>query len=372
MRKVMPRQNNKKKTPKKPVFVGLSSSEIDSVKGVLILLVVLGHSPLQYVIPHLKQIIYSFHMHSFLFIPFLFPSKQFSVQYCSDRAIRYLSPYVVFVVACCILYFSLYIPLEESISWLQDVAIGLVVGNALPLKKACGFQIYWFLPALFTLNIFRSLYTRFSRSGKIIILILLLCLHPFLGLLPRVAKDFIPFGLHIAAYLFPLAVFAGFVWNRLFPQYRPAAKTAVCSALTVCLIIMVQAGSNVRLGALNVYGYNKVFSMLLHDIIPLLAFISLLGCASYFARIPLLSYMGKHSLGIFVSHQLFMHGLVQISKLIFFTADIFIVRFITGCIIIICSIVLSVYLAKVIYANVLIKGLVFPRSSSDWLHIKNR
>ncbi|MGD9202044.1 MAG: hypothetical protein PVI26_10800, partial [Chitinispirillia bacterium] len=66
----------------------LKIEEINAAKGIWILLIVIGH--LHFIgqdFPHIKNIIYSFHVDCFLFLPFLFQLKKLSKRNIIDFAV---------------------------------------------------------------------------------------------------------------------------------------------------------------------------------------------------------------------------------------------------------------------------------------------
>lgn len=353
-------------------LISLTSEEIDSAKGILILLIVLAHSPIQHVVPHLRNILYSFHIHCFLFIPFLFPPKIFSGRFCIDRGIRYMVPYTVFVLLCCVLYLIFYVSGDEIIKWLQQVLIGLVTGNAGPLKQACGFRLYWFLPTLLSLNILRGAYEACGNMHRTVLLFSLIILHPFISLMPQAAKYYFPFGIHLTAFVFPLGVFIGFLWIRCLARTRRLIGVVALVGLIISIVVMICVGSNVTLYRLDVYSYKNPGLLILHDLIAVLACFAILGLTFLFVKLPIISFIGKRSMGIFVSHQIFMHGLLLISRKVGFHVEAPIAQFTFGFAIAGLATVLSLILSDFIYSNTLLQRMIFPKSSSDWLLLKSR
>ncbi len=73
---------------------GLSSREIDAIRGFFIVLVVTGHNVLVTAsVPDLFRTAYSFHVYAFLLLPSVFPGERLSMRQAGDCVARYLVPH---------------------------------------------------------------------------------------------------------------------------------------------------------------------------------------------------------------------------------------------------------------------------------------
>lgn len=129
---------------------------VDILKGVAIILVVLGH--ISYRCPHLKEFIYSFHMP--LFFTLAGCAAHISMQrsrsigvFIGKRAIGLMVPYVVWLLSSPLIF-------GYAEQWrnynLQEAIHCILTGNV-----AC-----WFLICLFTLQLYYALYTWTSKKVK--------------------------------------------------------------------------------------------------------------------------------------------------------------------------------------------------------------
>jgi len=127
--------------------------EIDVLKGVGILLVILGHLK----VPHdLSKFIFSFHMPLFFFISgFVFKSKDYW-PFTVDKFKRIMIPYYVFSALSFFLYYVS--NTGNSNLTVKDFILGTLLGISNDFYLAWN-VVLWFLPSLFFINVLvNSLY----------------------------------------------------------------------------------------------------------------------------------------------------------------------------------------------------------------------
>lgn len=293
----------------------LDAAEQDAVKGLLILLIAIGHnSILTRHIPHLFSILYTFHVFAFFFLAFLRPAPHFGPRMAITGAIRYLVPYLWFAVTSGLLFWLMYRRADPAQVVLSDLLTAAAIGSANLLDKATGFQLFWFLPAFFSLYCLRSGLASTSNKSATIFSLLAVAVHLIVGASPKSVKDFVPMGVLIALYIYPLALFASKLWEWSAGVNRHTLAMAAF-LLTGSLIWLFQAhGGAVNLAVLQVYSIGDPAMLALQDAIPPLAFVFILAIAPALGRSSLLVYLGKNSLAIFLLHSLAFQALLIVFR----------------------------------------------------------
>ena len=340
---------------------------VDSVKGILIILVVLGHSTIADSLnPVLKTIVYSFHVHCFLLIPFLFPARPFNRSNVVDSCSRYLVPYLCFV-----LLFSVLNGLIRHVSfmeWTFDLTRAVVTGNARYLKKSCGFYLYWFIPVIFVTNLAKNIYYQQGFAMRCCLLFLTILAHLLLPTMPWEFKQHFPFlGVHIALFIFPLGLTIRWAVDRFSIASIKKARWLLASVFFLLILIMLRVGSSVNLGNFTHYSYHSPFLFILHDLIPIFALLTLLAFTDFFVTVLFLAFIGSRTFIIFLTSQLFVYA---VSK--FFSWQPIVLmnlgfKYVAGCLSVLAGIALPLLLSTFIDSRKNIKSLIFPRNKVDLL-----
>lgn len=341
---------------------------MDSVKGILIILVVLGHSTIaDPLIPVLKTIVYSFHVYCFLLIPFLFPARPFNRSSVIDSCSRYLIPYLFFV-----LLFSVLNGLIRHVSfteWAFYLTRAVVTGNDRYLKKSCGFYLYWFIPVIFVTNLAKNTYYQQSFAIRCCLLFLVILAHLLLPAMPWEFKQHLPFfGVHIALFIFPLGLTIKWAIDRFSIVSIKKARWLLAAVFFLLILIMLEVGSVVNLGSFAHYSYRSPFLLILHDSIPVFALLTLLAFTDFFVTVPFLVFIGNRSFIIYLTSQSFAYA---VSK--FFSWQPVIplslgVQYVAGCLSVLAGITLPLLLYTLLESRENLKSLIFPHSRTDFLH----
>jgi fucose 4-O-acetylase-like acetyltransferase len=96
-----------------------------------------------------------FHIAGFFILPVIYGGKQLSWHNISTNAVRLLWPYFLLTI---LFYFSYYIIYNGNDIDLAKLSKTVFLGHSTQLKQYCGFQILWFLPAMFSLLLLRDIY----------------------------------------------------------------------------------------------------------------------------------------------------------------------------------------------------------------------
>lgn len=150
----------------------LSREESLAIKAILIFIIALGHNQIftdsldDYKV---MRYIYTFHIQAFFLLPFLYGSKPLSWERIKNYAIRLYWPYILFASITFILYYCIFQKHGfDVIAYLKTIFIGEVS----IIREYTGVQIFWFLPAMFSLTIIKDLYYQSGKTLKCILLIL--------------------------------------------------------------------------------------------------------------------------------------------------------------------------------------------------------
>ncbi len=149
----------------------LTRNESNAVKGLLILLIVLGHD-----IPFVDMTdswmvmvwLYLFHLQSFFLLPFLYPLKPLDGKRFANLLIRYYIPFIVFLLPLLVIQLLRKLPTPP----LYQLPIVFVGGGALFLRKFIGTQFLWFLPAMCICSILKELFALAPPALRKLLLVL--------------------------------------------------------------------------------------------------------------------------------------------------------------------------------------------------------
>ena len=167
----------------------LSREESNAVKGVLILLVILGHDIpfVRLTDPWMVMVwIYLFHIHSFFLLPYLYPLKKLSRGRLRDSFIRFYVPFLV--LSFVLMALRLFSVNGNGMGLtLPEVLLGLVGGSPEQMKSIFGVQFPWFLPAMFMAGVVREAFMAASPVCKGLLFIMgcfsiLLVFLPFISI----------------------------------------------------------------------------------------------------------------------------------------------------------------------------------------------
>lgn len=294
---------------------GRRKTEYDAFKGILICLIVLGHDTyFSSSYPQAFNSLYNFHVASFLLLPFLFFGSSVGKFQFNDRVVRYLVPHFFFFVLACVAYFTLFVGKSgpEMAEWLRSVAVAIVFSSEGAYNAACGFRLFWFLPALLTLVMLRTAYFRGDGFRSTAFLAFFLLVHLFLGMLPYRFLPYIPWGLPIVCFLFPVGLLVGEIWKQEINTMRSFVISSLL--FVVCIAIGMKWPSSAGLaGDPLVFAINQPFRLLFHDVYLVSAFSTLLMLCWHLPKRAkkVLAYVGERSLFVFLVHSFVLQALAR-------------------------------------------------------------
>lgn len=279
---------------------------LDSLKGFLIILVVFGHFPFEFfsierstILIDIIAFVYFFHMPLFLSISALFIKSDYN--WLIKRASLILIPY---------LFWFLY---DHRIMLLiapRDFFTKLFMGNWASLES-----IFWFLPALFSLNVLFFLFYKGNKFVKIILFAISLLVFVFSNKIMLI-HNAIPFGIDVALYILILTFFVKLVYenrNKLEKINMPLSiLIIIISSLNLFYFepikMHTQWHSRIDLAQLSVpitiLGY---ISFIILNVFIFLLFLKIKSN-------QLLSFVGTYSFPIFIMHLMILYKLPLLVK----------------------------------------------------------
>lgn len=291
----------------------IPQTQLDAVKGVFILLIVAGHNTIltTKALPGIQGLLYDFHVHAFLILPFVVPSRSLTRKSFADRSVRYLTPYLWFYTLAGLLYWAMGLSSDPAM-WPISFVLGGLIGSSQLLDYASGFELFWFLPCLLTVTTLRSLYQQAGPRLRLSLLLASMTSLAFLGGMPQWVKIYQPLGILIALAVMPMALATR--WFCIHSVFRSPRRAILPSALVFSAMVYLawSAESHVNLAALKHPTIADPFLLLLHLVLPIAAFVLAWSTFQTLPRFHLLEICGRHSLIIYLSHSLVFQFLLMV------------------------------------------------------------
>ena len=270
----------------------LSIHETNRLKGLLILLVIMGHieqffsgrEPLQ-------MLLYSFHVVSFFMIPFLFNRDVLNSKSIVKNLRRIYIPYSIFFILAVMLFSFI----NRSFD-IFSVFTAWLIGTGGLIKQSAGISVFWFFPAFFSTILFIIIYNTFSKFGRVVMLFLFFLTHLFISSLPAKYLLYFPLSSYVPFYLF----FIGMVIKYLYNSGIIFKVSGTILTLLFILILYLSYGSEFNLASPmfpNILEEPIVFFA--HDLIMILGFFTMIHWSR---KIKFFEIFGIYSLAIFTIH----------------------------------------------------------------------
>ena len=327
--------------------ITISKDRSTSLKGLLICLVVLGHNKYFTSTFSLgcQEWLYCFHVSTFFILPFFYDEHMFSWSRIGLYFKRLIWPYSYMFV---LLFLSNLFLYKEG-----DIDVGLLdtflTGNFYTLRSYVGFQYLWFLPAMFSMLVFKDIVSSANcKLNVMIIAISIILFIVFWVFLYRCPYDktinLMLAKFSVFSFMLGLAMmFLGLLTKKILEwKTPPFALTATFMCL--CLIMIVATENSSK---------HNVVCWFCRAICPIIGF----SCLFNFnwERFSILKEFGKYSLPIYLFHQP-MNAIAHIASQKFDMCN-FLSLLLTYCLVLL----LSYFLSKLIYSQERIKNFLFPR-----------
>ena len=277
----------------------LSFQESDRLKGLLILLIVFGHiSQLLEQFGSLHATLYSFHVVSFLFLPFIFNKDIINYQNIKKNLKRIYVPYTIFFLLSLFIYSLLshhFNALSALNSWF--------IGSSALLKIDIGLRVLWFFPALLFTLILIMTFNRLQKQQQKLFLILMLILHLTIPLIPKAYLFYFPLSSYIPLYLFSIGIIIKYIYEHYDYQKYP---TWLHSLVFISLLYLSYGSDFSLSSAIFPNIINNTLYFILQDFVMISSFFTLILWSK---KIKLFESFGKYSLAIFTIHPFIIQAL---------------------------------------------------------------
>lgn len=292
---------------------------VDVVKGILILVIVAGHNEalcLQF--QDVRKFFYYFNVQAFLLLVFCFPSRPFSLHLVVDRSIRYLYPYLLFVVVAALLHGLRGGYEGPFVQGFSAFAVGLFTGAEGKLELIAGLRLFWFLPTLFSLAMLRAVEVKYACAKPVFVLagLTLIGVH---ALTDVIDLSVLPLGVGLALAFYPLGVFVEhYLASRLLRAHtltRLMLYGMVAFCATYAIIVLVPLGW-VSGASLEGVKWSTPATCMMALALPIISLPALFGFAQLLRWSRFLAFIGKGSLVIYLMHMFYYAALLELWKIL--------------------------------------------------------
>ena len=279
---------------------------LDSVKGIGILLVVIGHCLID--ANTLRNWIYSFHVPLFFLISgFLtasrnddtqIPSRAECCQYAKNKLRAYIYPYITFSGISLVWYIFFYI----FLGYTPSESLPIVV---LKMVTTYGHNACWFLPALFWTCVI-SFFTRRTGHNRPLVIAIMAILGCTAATLVYNLPIFLDKQCYALRYVFRILIAVSFdyIGELVYRWLKYCSVKAERILLLICAVISIglfPLNQDVSLFAIRIHNCFLFYSLALAGSM----FIILLCKNTFLGKSRLLVFLGRNSLIIMALHMEF-------------------------------------------------------------------
>lgn len=345
----------------------IDSETVDAAKGILILLVVIGHAanffnPEPFPFLGVKF----FHVAVFLLLPFVYDVKPLTLNLLRDRFIRYYVPYAVFLVGYAVLYLVFMRGIDETGAWFGDLIKALMIGNGRIIDSAAGLSALWFLPAYLTVSLGISLLIGRWRWPLWVLFSVAVALNASVGALPDPVRHLLPMGLVNVAFLFVLGLCLRICFEALPRAYIHKAAPFFLTGFLAFMAASYIFQTYIKFPVMILPTILTPLDWIVHDGIILLAALFLLS-TTWLRGIKWLRYFGQKSLQIYLLHLPFVLLPSVIGQRYLYTGPDSVLSWIIFAVLAAMALLCACISAWILDRIPVIKGMIFPRDWKSWI-----
>lgn len=336
----------------------ISKDSSESLKGILILLITLGHNSILVRNWENGEIVsssfiyywlYSFHVYAFFILPFLYTSKSYEKGNLKKYATKILYPYFWIFIICLFLYNIIE---GSQFNGVSNLIYSFFIGNDVLLKDVIGFNFPWFLPIMFSILLLKDFYYSSPRYLKLIIIFISISLW-MLSILSvidiRTLTNYTPFSFLKALYFFLFCLISLFLIKKYDLQIKQKKIYRYLFTLIFVIIsLLLYLDTNHKIIEI---------SKLLQLLMPISFFIFIYSIIDYIPKSKWLIPFGKYSFQIYLYHVIIYNVLLQLVLNILKTPNKFI-----GIIVYLLTLVISLMLAIITTKYRIINNILYPKS----------
>lgn len=283
----------------------ISRDESSALKGLLILLIVIGHLR-GALLDELKEYLYCFHVQCFFILPFLYPSKKLTRDNVVNLVLKLLWPFwllyaIQIVIAVALFHISSFTEGETLLRGVPNTLLGIwsfFTGGITLIDKFCGTQFLWFLPCFLSMSIIRMWWQGSSRAKFLTIIPMLLGLGCFVfysvfAYRPFLLEDFYiiseavsPFSLWQGLGYFVLGSCVSYIIRSI--KFHPPYLYWILVVVVTVLFFL--------------FNSNQWVFRTSRFLFPAIFFMALYGSRGFLARFYMLEKVGRYSLAIYLIH----------------------------------------------------------------------
>lgn len=281
-------------------FSNLYAGNINAMKGLLILLVVMDHNDLlRTLVPNLFRPL-TFHVIGFLALPFFTPSKMVSITFLRDRLVRYLVPFL-WVLTCATVLYSTLFRSDGFGTVVLDWFSAAMIGSAPLVKSSTGFYYLWFLPTLLGLVAILAIYQSIGAAWRVVIIAIATLCHLAISVVPAAFLEYLPFGIPIVLWMFPIGLILKWaIENKRVYRLRYLVLVTFVASYGY----LAMRGQNLEVMTLNLKSLSDPLLFVLQDVSAVTGVIVSIWCASLLGNLRFVNEVGKYSLMVYLIHPL--------------------------------------------------------------------
>ncbi|NKX41414.1 acyltransferase [Rhodobacteraceae bacterium R_SAG2] len=297
----------------------LSSQQINVLKGMLIALVVLFHVPSKNALfLDVRAGAYNFHAVGFLVLSlgYSLPTRPLWGLLLS-RFLRYYVPMLWFsglagILSLTAIHLQIDLPnmVQPNLSLFMKA---ILLGTAPVIDEAIGFQLYWFLPALFGLFLYRLFCLAVPfYSIHAILLIISFVLFLIMGQFSREFLANIPIFLTISLYSVFLSVSVFAVVRPMLTKTGMYADVLIAVVWIGLMAFLVETERRYNIAVYDVPTFYDPVGLVSYILVIALGLRSGISVASIPFVSSVLAFVGRYSLEIYLGHIIVIGGLVAV------------------------------------------------------------